>query len=394
MSKRAIIFGGLGLAIVLAAAFFLMDPDPQAVLRKAQRKLVTEDAMRLDAEGRLVLPPEDLSAAIAASATGIDIVMRTDLDFSIPLDPASVTAFAFTQAVDGEAATLSGETRRKEGRHYLKLDAPGRLDAELAGRLKGIWVASDRPFLEFVLPPDERVLAERPLDLAGVTAMAIAITEVDLFRVTEKLPTATIDGLKARHYAVELNMDAVSALLLKLRELRTGAPLQAEDVLAVTAEVVRWGQPLGEVWIDKRTGKFHRIELVSALEGDASAGAVGGSVIFSRYGERTPVSAPEAEDIEKVLGPLFTKRLSLSDDRADDAPDAPAASALPSAPTAPGTAVQEADSDGDGLADGQEFFYGSDAWNPDTDGDGWNDGLEVAKGMDPVGPGALFSFGL
>ena len=42
----------------------------------------------------------------------------------------------------------------------------------------------------------------------------------------------------------------------------------------------------------------------------------------------------------------------------------------------------------------EEFIFGSDSWNPDTDGDGWTDGVEVANGKNPVGPGALFGFGL
>jgi len=392
MSKRALILGGVGLVGIAAAVFFLLEPDPQAVLHKAQRKLVTEDSMRVDAEGRLVLPPEDLTGIVTASATAVDVVMRTDLDFTIPLKPASQTTFSFTQGSGAAAVKLSGEARRVDGRHYLKLEETGQLSADVASRLKGKWVASDRSFLEFVFPPDERALAERPLDLAGVTAMAVAIGDVELFQVTKTLPEEKVGDVNARHYAVELNMEAVSALLLKRRELRTGAPVTAEDVLAVTAEVVRWGQPLGEVWVGKRDGKFQKIELVSALEGDGASGAVGGKVTFSRWGQRPDIEAPEAEDIEKALGPLFVKRLSLADDRDGTAETATPPKETPPAPTT--DALQAADSDGDGLSDGQEHFYGSDAWNPDTDGDGWKDGLEFEKGMNPIGPGTLFGFGL
>lgn len=397
MSKRAIIFGGLGLAAIVTAALFLLDPDPQAVLRKAQRKIVTEDAMRVDLEGRVVQPPGDPAGVIVAAATGVDIVMRTDLDFSVPLDQSSRTTFAFSQqTAEGEPVVLSGESRRKAGRHYLRLERTGGLTDDLAERLRERWVVSGRSFLDFLLPPDERALEERPLDIAGLTTMAIAFTDVDLFRVTEKLPDAKVGDVKARHYAVELNMDAVSALMLKLREVKTGVPIQADDVLVVTAEVVRWGQPVGEVWIDKRHGKFLKVELVSALDGDVASGAIGGMMTFSRYGEPVSVEAPQAEELERVLGPNFAKRLSLADDRAAQAA-AEAAADAPKAPTAlpaPGEAVMQTDSDADGLSDGQEFFYGSDAWNPDTDADGWTDGLEVSKGMDPVGPGALFGFGL
>lgn len=393
MSKRALILGAVGLAAIGGAAFFMLEPDPQTVLHKAQRKLVTEVAMRLDVESRLVLPPEDLTGGVVASATAVDVVMRTDLDFSDPLKRASATTFAFTQGEAEAGVKMSGEARRKDGRHYLKLDETGLLDDELSERVQGKWIVSERSFLEFVMPPDERALAEKPLDMSGVIDMAYAISKVDLFRVTENLPAAKVGDAAARHYAVELNMDAVSALMLKLRELRTGMPVSAEDVLAVTAEIVRWGQPLGEVWIGKRDGKFLKIELVSALEGDGASGAVGGAVTFSRYGQPVVVAAPGAEDIEKALGPLFLKRLNLAGDRelalTADEPEAPAEPLVE-----PGASVQKADSDGDGLSDGQENFYGADAWNPDTDGDGWSDGLEFEKGMNPIGPGTLFGFGL
>ena len=46
-----------------------------------------------------------------------------------------------------------------------------------------------------------------------------------------------------------------------------------------------------------------------------------------------------------------------------------------------------ADSDGDGLADGDEWFiYGTDPFNADTDGDWFSDGYEIEMGYDPHDP--------
>ncbi len=44
-----------------------------------------------------------------------------------------------------------------------------------------------------------------------------------------------------------------------------------------------------------------------------------------------------------------------------------------------------ADSDGDGLTNGQEFAWKTNPRSSDTDGDGWSDGEEVAQGFDPIG---------
>jgi hypothetical protein len=395
MPKRAIIFGGLGLVALAAMFLFLLEPNPQTVLRKAQRKLAAEKTMRFDVEAALALPPQDLGGAIVPSATSVDIVMRVDEDRTDPLKRASVTTFAFTQGAGDSKAKLSGEARRKDGRHYLRIDEGGNLPADIAEKVKGKWVSSERPFLDFIAPPDEHALAERPLDAAGLAAMTQAFMDVDLFTVTGKKPVEKLGDAKARRYVVEMNMEVVSALLLKMRELRTGTPITPEDVLVVTAEIVRWGKPVGEVWIDKRSGKFLKIGLISAVDAGESSGAVGGTIVFSRYGQPVIVDVPPAEDLEKALGPVFSKRLSLSGDRGGEteASETSTAAAAP-VPPPPGAAVQEADSDGDDLSDGQENFYGSDAWSPDTDGDGWTDGHEVDKGMNPIGPGTLFGFGL
>lgn len=55
-----------------------------------------------------------------------------------------------------------------------------------------------------------------------------------------------------------------------------------------------------------------------------------------------------------------------------------------------GTKMDNPDSDGDGLLDGDEIrFYKSDPLKSDTDGDGFKDGYEVERGYSPVGPGKL-----
>lgn len=392
MPRRAILLGILGLAAVAAAVFLIVGPSPRTVLRKAQRQLAQETSFRFDVEAALALPPQDLGGAIVPSATSVDIVLRTDLDRTDPLRHASVSTFSFVQGAGATERTLSGEARRADGRHYLKLDGTGDLSVAEAEALKGRWVASDRPFLDFIAPPDARDLQERPLDAAGLAAITRAFTGVDLFKVTGRKPDEKLGDVRTRRYAVEVDTNAVSALLLKLRELRTGQPVGAEDVLAVTAEIVRWGQPVGEVWIDRRTGKFLKIGLISAVDAGESSGAVGGTIVFSRYGEPVKVDVPQATELEEALGPSFSRRLSLAGDRAMAATSTP--ETPPKIPLAPGEIAMTGDADGDGLSDGQEHFYGADAWNPDTDGDGWNDGLEVEKGMSPLGPGTLFSFGL
>lgn len=57
-----------------------------------------------------------------------------------------------------------------------------------------------------------------------------------------------------------------------------------------------------------------------------------------------------------------------------------------------GTDPYNADTDGDGLSDGDEvLIWKTNPLNPDTDGDGYSDGQEVRNGYNPLGPGKLFN---
>jgi hypothetical protein len=363
-------------------------------LRRAQVKLAAEKSMHVELVANLMAAPKDFGAGLVQDATGVDIDVKADLDRRDPVKPASRSVFELKQEVEGKPVRLAGETRRKDGTYYLHLDAADGLAGSGAEKLVGVWAKSDRPMSELLIPPSDAALAERPLDAAGADALRQAVSNVDLFKVDKKLPSEKVGGQDAYHYIVEMNMETASALLLKLRELRSPAPLDSSDVLAVTDLLLRMGKPIGDVWIGKRDGRLAKIVLQTTLS-DSDGNAEGGAILlaqFSRYGQTVDVTAPEAKDLETLLGPSFSKRLSLSGGRSQGAPAQPSkGGALPTAPDAKANAT---DTDGDGLVDGQEFFYGSDAWNPDTDGDGYPDGLEVEKGMSPVGPGTLFGFGL
>jgi len=51
-----------------------------------------------------------------------------------------------------------------------------------------------------------------------------------------------------------------------------------------------------------------------------------------------------------------------------------------------GRAPSARDTDGDGLTDAEEEYYGTDPNNPDTDGDGWSDYIEIHSKTNPLDP--------
>lgn len=395
MTRKSSLIAIVVLAAVFAVAIFaLREPDPQAVLRRAQVALAAEKTMHVEVAAKLMGKPKELGAAMVADATGIDIIMQADLDRTDPLKPASRTTFEFKQSLGGQQGRVSGESRRKDGTYYLHLDAADGLTGSGAEKLIGVWAKSGRPLTELLVPPSDAALAERPLDAAGIQAMRQAIGMVDLMKFIKKMPAEKIEGQDAYHYAIETDMQTASALLMKLRQLRSAAPLTSDDILSVTGEILTWGKPAGDIWIGKRDGRILKLVLQTDLRkaDGTEVGGVSVQAAFSRFGQPVDVAPPDAQDIESLLGPNFNKRLSLSGGRTAPAPET-SGSAI-SVPQAPGADVSAHDSDGDSLSDGQEAFYGSDPWNPDSDADGWSDGTEVEKGMNPLGPGTLFGFGL
>lgn len=393
-TRRKIIIGAV--VAVVAAGLFLMlrEPDAQSVVHHAQVQLAAEKTMRVDLVGTLLAAPPELTHVAADSATGIGIVIKADLDRSDPVHPASDSTFDLSQGEGAGAMRVAGETRRKGDAYYLHLDAYEGGSDPVAAMLAGKWAKSDRPITELVFPPTDAELGRHPLDASGIAALRSALSAIDVFKADKQLAAQAIDGRSMRHYAVEVDLKALSALLLKERELRSAGGLTAEDVNAVTKQLVTLGKPFGEIWIDKSSGKVRRVKLQTQLS-EGSTLQIGAMLQadFTRYGEPVRVDAPEATDLRELLGATATGRLSLAGER-PVTPPTPTASATSSVPLAPGQAAMEADSDGDGLDDGQEAFYGSDPFSPDTDADGWSDGLEIDKGMNPVGPGTLFGFGL
>lgn len=393
MSKRAIILGAFALVAVATAFSFLREPDPQAVLRQAAKNVLAEKTFHLDMRGTIVGLPKGLEGGVVADATGVDMTASMDIDRTDPMRQASVSTFELMQGLStGGQAKLAGEARRKDGVHYLRLSALEGVQGLEAKRIVGTWMKAGQPFIDLLLASGA---PEPDMDASEVEAMKLRARSVDLFTVVKKLPKETVAGAKSFHYAVELNMEVVSALLLKRREMRLDREMTSEDVLAVTEELLQWNRPVGEIWVDARTRKVKQLTLGTALGQDGKGGAAAATLTFSNEGKPVTVQVPEAEDVDKVLGPLFEKRLSLSGSRAKTQGSAEAGKETATAlPVLPGTAAQNTDTDNDGLSDAQEAFYGADAWNPDTDGDGYMDGLEVDKGMNPLGPGPLFGFGL
>lgn len=397
----------------------MLKPKPEDVILQAQKKLAAEKTFRAETEFAVdgVLDRPEIS--FGESRVALAGRTRTDTDRTDPVDPASASTFDFTLTSGDERIVMRGEGRRGDYQHYVKLDEVS--DALFPGikEVEGEWMRSSDPFLDLLIEPLEKDLVLNDLTQEGYEEMHRAFGSVTLFEAKDTLPSETIDGVKTFHYAVALRPDVAAAMLARLRELRTGVEAAPEDYALTLAQVMSWGEPTGEVWIGRKDLRFRKIRLSSRASERTGGADVEATVWFSRYGQSVEAELPkDAKDVADLIGRVIAGRLNLAGDRLFSFRDLGVQPLPPSeeAPTPeeeepeaeegteevqepeqglPETEVEkDADTDGDGLADSQEFFYGSDAWNPDTDGDGWDDGTEVANGKDPTGPGALFGFGL
>lgn len=375
-------------ALAGAALFrFLSWRDPVA---EAQRKLWATRSLRYEVAIDFVGAFED------ATSTVVTARVRTDADLRDPAVPASASAFELRAEAGGEVSSLAGETRRIGGEHWLKLAKATGAYARAAEPVVDRWASDDAPLLERILPGAARIPAAPAFGLLREGAVP---TIGAVLRGTASLGLER-SGARAlsRHRVVAPSGGEIPALFEYAARTSQGLEkLPADDERALRAIVAAWGSPVGEAWIDARTGRFAKIVLASQVSGERVRGVARATVVFSREGAPVAVDRPvDARDLDELLAGGPDKHLSLAGERLrDERPagaEAPGGIASSSGRlTDPGKAK---DSDGDGLIDTQEFFYGSDAWNPDTDADGWNDGDEVKKGRDPAGAGALFGFGL
>jgi hypothetical protein len=378
------------LALAGAAVFvrFLLRPDDETIVKRAQRMLAETRSLRYDV---LV----QLTGELKNIGDGVEGAVSTDADFSGATGSSSST-FRITVVDKNGRRLLSGESRKKDGLHYLKLAEGSALaEAEAAAKLKDRWMKTERPLWRWLFPSKDKIVETAPTQ-EGLVSMRAAVGNVALFTEISPLPDNEFEGAAMRRYLVTVNQDAVIALLLKWHEVSTRQETTDQDYIAAAANAAAWGVPQGELWIDKKTGYARKIILKTALASNIGVADVGIEATFSRYGQPVRIDAPDpAEDLADFLEAALEGRLRLAGDRnfvAKAAETEPAEEKK--VPPAPADDAEDTDGDTDGLDDGQEHFYGTDAWNPDSDGDGFTDGQEVKNGMNPAGPGALFSFGL
>ncbi|MCK5416422.1 hypothetical protein KAI92_03275 [Candidatus Parcubacteria bacterium] len=226
------------------------------------------------------------------------------------------------------------------------------------------------------------------------------IKDYKLINFDKRLRDEEIDNNKCYYYQVSLNKNNLNKLIEEIVKILKKEFINVEDIkhkerimfdkifdnpefnsfLQKLSNIIKKAK--GEIWIDKkdfylRKATFDFMADFSDLESnkekvetDAFSINVSGNLQYSDFNKPIKIEVPKntknlIDEIEKMMpaSPTTTTNLPIDDSFFDF--------------------------DNDGLTDGEENIYGTDASNPDTDGDGYLDGDEIKKGYNPNGEGKL-----
>lgn len=184
--------------------------------------------------------------------------------------------------------------------------------------------------------------------------------------------TEILHGRVTRIYTAELSVDALATFVREFGSLFT---LSKEPTHLSLEQQKAWQGTRMNLWIDVRRHELRRLLLQRA------------------NGDDFDVAIQEINPDVHIQLPVNDVALPLTLDRSEPLPSEELDASLEE-PVTETSSTPSSDVDADGLTDAEETFYGTDPLRFDTDGDGYGDGDEVQHGYNPVGTGALFSFGI
>lgn len=263
--------------------------------------------------------------------------------------------------VDGVAMTeLAAEIRSIDAVDYVRLSTLTSpmmqpvLEKSITTALDR-WIVIDKAALAKSLRLETLFARSVEVDADAVSA-TVAEHLSRIVVITATLPSETVDGVTALHYAYAIDKNAIGDMLDALSARMNGETFDEVRVFLGETNDIN-----GELWIGKSDALLRKVTVETSMKGGQRF-ALRTTMLLSEYGSTVEVDKPnDATSIEDVMFEILTNVAEQAD----------------------------ADDDADGLTNGEEARYESDAANPDTDGDGYQDGAEVDGGYNPNGSGKL-----
>ncbi len=379
-------------AVSLAGLVLLLLPQTSEIIGVMQWRMVTAKSFSFDADadyrgtrgapGAAVRAPEALawksSGRLLRQGSGAESDQR----------------FRLTATGGEEPAVVAGELRAVGGDRFISVEsAPDALGNLSFGALKGGWLRLDTGKIREVV--DLPFLGGDGGGRDAGAAVADQIRRTPFFRFVRRLPSESISGTAVNHYLVEPEIIFFKDFVVRSEEARRGRELNEDERKVIDSFFADLTADQGELWIGAQDLYLRRLLLRFRYDDGIRNGVFTLTANFRDFNAVTEaVEAPAGpRDISAFverLAPGIIAHLPLAKFGAPPRQLTPSANRGATVDAV----VGESDSDGDGLSDAMEVFFGTDPRNPDTDGDGMSDGAEVDNGRNPNGPGRLFDFGL
>ncbi|MFH1142732.1 MAG: hypothetical protein ABIH67_00985 [Candidatus Uhrbacteria bacterium] len=168
-----------------------------------------------------------------------------------------------------------------------------------------------------------------------------------------------------------------------ISEITNGQATKVYDIVP-NLEIINqdYANLTGVLWINPRSHLLSQAKINGTIiypeVGETTYDLV---LVFSKYNQADQIETPEVGVLDLPQG--SAEREQIFTDPESNGKE-----------TNGNTSAGARDTDGDGLPDADEGFWGTNMYDPDSDDDGVSDGEEVKNGQDPTGSGSLFNFGL
>ena len=239
-------------------------------------------------------------------------------------------------------------------------------------------------------------------------------TALDITANMKDLGLESVDGVATHHYQIQFTPAQMLSLVQKVAA-SVEANVSQADWLTAKQQFESIGNVPVDLWIGKDNYQIYRTRIHSTFDTQL------GKVLFtldqtmSRWNEPVTISTPsDVQSFEQVFGgimgagntpppvvPAVTGPDSDFDGLTDEQERAFGTDPFKADTDGDGlidgdevnkyhTDPLKADTDGDGLSDSDEVLrWKTDPTKADTDGDGYPDGQEIKNGYNPLGPGKL-----
>jgi hypothetical protein len=332
------------------------------------------------------LQTAEVKVSINTASVGInskflfdDINIEGAVDLRIPEQPSYDLKISVESELSSRTERAVFLARQIRGQTFINLvDAPASLFSSLeeVGIVKGEWIqVSDSKQVLSLIASGVELLSASDATLSSVREFA---AQNEWFLKPQATLTEIIHGKVARIFTAEVNADAIVEFGKLSFKLNNGIDPSGDDLAKIISSGESCKNSRANLWIDQSNSELRRmiVQLSNGSQFDVEFKNIDGDVNIVLPSEE--ISLPDSNDALSTVADSVSESEPTSQIKNESAPEFPTVD----------------DSDGDGLTDDLETFYGTDALKADTDGDGYSDYVEVSNGYNPNGDGALFNFGL